>query len=124
MKGDAPGGPVHQHRSIRLAQRQKNGSRRTSRSYLTQVFQNRISHLCSQWKFLSSLGLRAAHTDLFVGPVQVLQCQATDLPDAHPVYRQEQNDCTVTNVSRPFCIEIGHQALNLLPSWTLWQSDH
>jgi len=38
------------------------------------------------------------------------------------VYRKEQNDCAVADVSRTVCVEIGNQPLDLFPAWTFWET--
>jgi hypothetical protein len=47
-----------------------------------QILEDGVSHLRGKWEVLNLLILRTPHPDLFIGPVQIIQCQSTNLSDA------------------------------------------
>ncbi len=83
-----------------------------------------IPHLGGQGKLLSSLGFQPTYANLFIGPVHVIESQPADLSYTQTIYRQEQNDYTVANMTRTLCVEIGNQTLDLFPAWTFWETSH
>ena len=87
------------HWPMRSAQQEKNETRRALWAHHLQILEDGDSHLCGKWEVLNLLILRTPHADLFIGPVQIVQCQGTNLSDAQTVYRQKQNDGTVANMA-------------------------
>src|ERR1051326_5163636 len=87
MNGAATRSAVRRHRSIGCAQPEKKNAPGTLRSHVPEIFQNCIPHLGGEWVFLNSLVLQAAHTNLFIDPVQVIEGQPADLPYTQTVYR-------------------------------------
>lgn len=109
---------MRRERLMRCAQSKKKNTPCISRPHVSNIAQNRISHLGGEGKLLTSPVFQPTDTNLFIDPVQVIECQSADLPYTEAVYRKEQNDCAIANVSRTVCVEIGNQPLDLFPAWT------
>ena len=99
-KRDGAGGMARFHWPMKSTQQEKNKTRGALWAHHLQILEDGVSHLCGQWEVLNLLILRTPHADLFIGPVQIIQCQSTNLSDAQTVYRQKQNDGTVANMAR------------------------
>ena len=115
---------MRRHRPMGLANREKYVARKRLGPHSLQIFEDGISNFRGEWKFLDSLVLQPSDADLFIGPVQVIQCESTNLPYAQTVYRQKQNDCTIPNMARTFCVEARNQTSNLFPTRAFWKSSH
>ena len=112
------------HWPMRSMQQEKNKTRGALWAHRLQILEDGVSHLCGKWKVLNLLILRTPHADLFIGPVQIIQCQSTNLSDAQTVYRQKQNDGTVANMARAIRVKARNQTSHLLPTWTFRKSAH
>src|SRR5579864_349232 len=124
VNGDARGSAVRCHGSIGCAQPKEKKAGGPLGSHALEIFQNCVAHLGGEWIFLNSLVLQTAHTDFFIGPVEVIECQPADLSYAQTVDRQKQDDCSVANVARTICVEIGNQTLDLFPAWAFRETGH
>jgi hypothetical protein len=79
VNGDARGSTVRCHRSMGCAQPEKKNAPGAFGSHLLEIFQNRVSRLRGEWVFLKPPVLQPTYADLFVGPIQVIECQPADL---------------------------------------------
>jgi len=104
------------HRPVRPAQQEKNIARGTLRAHHLEILENGVSHLRGEGELLNRSILWTPHPDLFIALVQIIQCQRTNFSDAETVYRQQQDDCTIANVSWAIRVKARNQTSHLLPT--------